>query len=339
MKKIRVIAMLCAVLMVLVCLTGCTGKSDQSGTNAVTASPSVAKLSTKINLGTATTGSLFYSAGIALTQLWVTKIPGTSASASASSGSKENLQMLAKGEANMALLQSDVMINSYTGKDEYEGKAMPDLRILAPVTTNPYHFLIRKGSGINTIIDVKGKNVVVGSAGGGTYNQHKAVLGAFGITFDDIKTSNVGQAESIEAMRNGLCDFTIVVGQYPFGVVVDALTSNIVLLSLTQSDVDTILEKNDWLSSVTIPAGTYYGQTNDYLTVAHNGYICVSADFPEEDAYQLTKCIYSNTDTLIKAFNSFDCWALKNPVEAAEMTGVPMHPGSEKAFKELGLIK
>ena len=338
MKKIRFIAMLCAMLMLIINLTGCMSKNDQTDTN-VGDSPSVEKLSTRINLGTATTGSLFYSAGIALTQLWIEDIPGTSASATASSGSKENLQMLDNKEANMAFLQSDVMINAYTGKNEYEGKPMSELRILAPVTTNPYHMLVRKGSGIESLTDVRGKNVVVGSAGGGTYNQHLAVLGSMGITFDDINASNIGQAESIEAMRNGLCDFTIVVGQYPFGVVVDALTSNnIELLYMTQSEVDTILSKNSWLSPNTIPAETYEGQTKDYPTIAHNGYICVSADFPEEDAYLLTKSVYSNTDKLIEAFNSFDSWALNNPGEAAEMTGVPLHAGSERALKELGLI-
>lgn len=292
----------------------------------------------RVNLGTATSGSLFYSAGIAITQLWVEKF-GMNASATASSGSKENLSMLRNGELNMGFLQSDVLIDSYNGQGDFEGNAFEDLRILAPVTTNPYHFLVRTGSGIEKITDVVGKNVVVGSAGGGTYNQHRAVLGAFGITFDDIKPSNVGQAESIEAMRNGLADFTIAVGMYPFGVVVDALTSkNIGLLPLTQEEVDTILAHNDWQSALTIPAGTYADQDEDYLTIAHNGYVCVSADFPEEDAYELVKCIYENTDWLINAFNSFDSWSLHNPGESAELTGVPLHPGAERALQELGYL-
>lgn len=296
------------------------------------------KPTVRVNLGTATSGSLFYSAGIAITQLWVEKF-GMNASATASSGSKENLSMLRNGELNMGFLQSDVLIDSYNGQGDFEGNAFEDLRILAPVTTNPYHFLVRTGSGIEKITDVVGKNVVVGSAGGGTYNQHRAVLGAFGITFDDIKPSNVGQAESIEAMRNGLADFTIAVGMYPFGVVVDALTSkNIGLLPLTQEEVDTILAHNDWQSALTIPAGTYADQDEDYLTIAHNGYVCVSADFPEEDAYELVKCIYENTDWLINAFNSFDSWSLHNPGESAELTGVPLHPGAERALQELGYL-
>ena len=338
-KTSKFICLMLALALICGCLAGC-GKEPvapaTSDTPDVTESQTPAVPTVRVNLGTATSGSLFYSAGIAATQLWVEKF-GINASATASSGSKENLQMLKNGELNMGFLQSDVLINSYNGLAEFEGDAYEDLRILAPVTTNPYHLLVRSGSGIEKITDVVGKNVVVGSAGGGTYNQHRAVLGAFGITFDDINESNIGQAESIEAMRNGLCDFTIAVGMYPFGVVVDALTSdNIGLLSLTQDDVDKILAANDWQSAVTIPAGTYEGQDEDYLTIAHNGYICVSADFPEEDAYLLTKCLYENTDWLINAFNSFDSWALHNPVAAAEATGVPFHPGAQRALEELG---
>ena len=324
MKKLVSIILVLA----LVCTVACM---------PVTASADY-KPTVRVNLGTATSGSLFYSAGIAITQLWVEKF-GMNASATASSGSKENLSMLRNGELNMGFLQSDVLIDSYNGQGDFEGNGFEDLRILAPVTTNPYHFLVRKGSGIEKITDVVGKNVVVGSAGGGTYNQHRAVLGAFGITFDDIKASNVGQAESIEAMRNGLADFTIAVGMYPFGVVVDALTSkNIGLLSLTQEDVDTILAHNGWQSALTIPAGTYVDQDEDYLTIAHNGYVCVTADFPEEDAYELVKCIYENTDWLINTFNSFDSWSLHNPGESAKVTGVPLHAGSERALRELGYI-
>ena len=351
-EKKTMISLVLAAAIMIGCLSGCGQNAPAA--SAVPAAPVASaapadsnvpeaeepvKISTRINLGTAGNGSLFHSAGVALTQLWIEKFDGCMASAATTSGSKENLQMLATGEVNIGFIQSDILINSYNGVKEFEGKGVSNLRILAPVTTNPYHLLTREGANINTIQDVKGKQVVVGPAGAGLFNQTNAVFNPFGITMDDIGVNNLGQADGIEAMRNGLVDFTIVVGQYPFGVIVEALTNDSLrLIGMSEEEVNTILAANDWMTSSTIPANTYTGQTEALNTVAHNGFICVNADFPEEDAYNLVKAIFTNQDWLVNAFSSFDSWAFNNPGDAATETGVPLHPGAERALKELGML-
>lgn len=79
--------------------------------------------------------------------------------------------------------------------------------------------------------------------------------------------------------------------------------------------------------------------TRIILTLAHNGFLCATADFPENDAYLLTKTTFSNLDWLREAYAGLDCYATQNPYEAALSTGVPLHDGSLRALQELGLAQ
>ena len=70
---------------------------------------------------------------------------------------------------------------------------------------------------------------------------------------------------------------------------VSAAGSNLELVSFTQDEIDKITAANSWIVKATIPGGTYTGYDEDILTLAHNGFLCATADFPENDAYLLTR--------------------------------------------------
>ncbi len=53
-------------------------------------------------------------------------------------------------------------------------------------------------------------------------------------------------------------------------------------------------------------------------------------------AYQLTKALYENTETLGKVHVMGKQISLQT---ALESISIPLHPGSERYFKEKGLIK
>lgn len=97
--------------------------------------------------------------------------------------------------------------------------------------------------------------------------------------------------------------------------------------------------RRGFVVKATIPGGTYTGYDEDILTLAHNGFLCATADFPENDAYLLTKTTFSNLDWLREAYAGLDCYATQNPYEAALSTGVPLHDGSLRALQELGLAQ
>ena len=92
----KAISLACATMLLAAALSGCGGTSSAApASSAASASSESESLScgTRINMSTASSGSLFYTGGIAVTQLWTEKL-GAIASASSSSGSAENATLL-----------------------------------------------------------------------------------------------------------------------------------------------------------------------------------------------------------------------------------------------------
>ena len=297
--------------------------------------------SMRINIATATTGGTYYPGGIALSQLWVEK-GGMMASATTSAGSIENINLLMADEANVVAIQSNILQYAYEGIDIYEGKANKKLRILTPNFSQPYQMVIRDGAGINSLKDLIGKRVVTGRAGSGTHLTHVKIFEAMGFTLNDVVQSNVGQAEAVDAIRNGLADASILIGIIPLGPISDAMAApgtNVKLYSMSDEEIGIILEKNVWMSPMTIPAGSYIGLTEDVKTIGHIGYWAVRDDFPEDVAYHLVKTAYENTDWLKAAYSGYANESFLNPSYGITRMPVPVHPGAMKYYKESGLVK
>src|SRR5262249_12441051 len=66
-------------------------------------------------------------------------------------------QMLESGAAELALIQTDLAYVAYTQGLGNSAKPMRKLRALAVLYTTPLHLLATKGSGIRSVMDLRGK--------------------------------------------------------------------------------------------------------------------------------------------------------------------------------------
>ena len=85
-----------------------------------------------------------------------------------------------------------------------------------------------------------------------------------------------------------------------------------------------------------IPANTYEGQTADVPTAAIPNFLVTHSGVSNELAYQMTKALYDNLDTLYAAHNAAKAIKRENAVKGMP---VPLHPGAERYYKEVGVIK
>ena len=295
----------------------------------------------RINIATATTGGSYYPGGIALAQLWSEK-DVANASASTSSGSVENVSLLMGNEANVVACQSNILQYAYEGIETYQGKPHPQLRILSPNFSQPYQFVVKKSSNLESISGWKGKKIVVGRVGSGTFVTHERIFKVFGINISDIKANNIGQSEGIDAIRNGLADAAICIGIVPLAPISDALAapgSDVTIYSLNEKEIQSILEQNVWMSPMTIPAGSYKGLDHDVGTIGHVGFWIVRDDFPEDVAYNLVKAMHENADWLKTAYSGYDNPSFLQPATVINRMPVPVHPGALRYYKEVGLLK
>ena len=137
---------------------------------------------TFVNVATGSTGGTYYPVGAAMAKVWNDTIPDMRANAQSTGGTAQNLSLLSKGEAEV-IFADGLYYFAYDGKGMFDGRAMKNLRALAPLYAEPIHFLVAKGSGIKSIKDLKGKRVSVGAVGSGTEITVRALLAANGMDF------------------------------------------------------------------------------------------------------------------------------------------------------------
>jgi len=87
---------------------------------------------------------------------------------------------------------------------------------------------------------------------------------------------------------------------------------------------------------VQLPANTYKGQTAPVDTLAVMAVWATHDGLPEQTAYEVTKALFENTETLGQVHPKGKEITLKT---ALLSVSIPLHPGAERYYREKGLIK
>ena len=164
----------------------------------------------------------------------------------------------------------------------------------------------------------------------------------YGITDDDIKSWGgtvyyIQHKDAIELMKTGKLDIYIssITGVPQSTVMELAASVDVYFVNLAKTELGQYLKEELGLVEFTIPAGTYRGQDYPVETIAPVDVMIVNKDVPEDIVYQITKLIYEEKDTLAATIKDM---ARLNP-EFGVKVYWPLHPGAERYFKELGVLK
>ncbi|MDR1108612.1 MAG: TAXI family TRAP transporter solute-binding subunit [Spirochaetaceae bacterium] len=316
MKKVFLVAMVLLITLTL-------GVYARGGTQQV-------RMATGGNTGT------YYAYGSAVGQILTekTKIPITIQSTGAS---KANIQLIAAGEVELAIVQNDVMDYAYRGVDLFNGEKITDFSTMAALYAEVCQVVANPSSGIRTIADLKGKNVSVGDAGSGVEFNARQILEAYDISFDDINKQNLSFGASADALRDNKLDAFFCVAGAPTTAVVDlAIGKDIVLLDIDDAHVALLRQKYPFYTQFPIPAGSYRGQNGDVKTVAVKATFVVSNKVPEDTVYQLTKTLFESRSEITSAHAK---GSELSTAYAVDGISVPFHPGAQKYFKEIGALR
>jgi len=119
----------------------------------------VQQRSTRINVATATTGGVYYPLGNAFAQVWTKSLSGVRASAQATAGTPQNIQLMGTKEAHIAFGQNGVCYCAYYGTMQYDGNPQKFIRGMTYLYPNVMHFVARKGLASNPSQTSKAKVV------------------------------------------------------------------------------------------------------------------------------------------------------------------------------------
>src|SRR6476659_3436326 len=131
-------------------------------------------------IGTGGTGGTYYPVGGMIANAISTdKI---NVSAVATNGAVANVNGSVGGSMESGFSQADVNSWAYTGTGIYEGKPkIEELRVIANLFPESVHVIVRKGLGIKSLADLKGKRVSIDEPGSGTLVNARALLAAYGV--------------------------------------------------------------------------------------------------------------------------------------------------------------
>jgi uncharacterized protein len=296
---------------------------------------SVAKADTFINVLTGGTSGVYYPLGVGLSKIYAETVPGARPSVQATKASVENLNLLQDGKGEIAFTLGDSLDAAWKGQEEAGFKRKLDkLRGVAGIYPNYIQIVASKESGIKTLADLKGKRLSVGAPKSGTELNARAILGAAGITYQDLgRVEYLPFAESVDLMRNRQLDATLQSAGLGVASIRDLASS--VPVTVVEVPADIIAKVGLPFMEATIPAGTYNGMAGDVKTAAVQNYLVTREGAPEELVYQMTKGMFEKQNELTAAHSAAKDIKLES---AAKGMPVPLHPGAERFFKEKGVM-
>ena len=212
---------------------------------------------------------------------------------------------------------------------------MQDLRGLTALYPNFVQVVTTEKSGITSIKDLQGKRVGVGAANSGVELNARLILEAYGMNYDDISQDYLSYSEAIDQIKNGMVDAAFVTSGVPNSTIIDlSVTHKTVILPIEGEAITYLVKKYPFFSTGVIPGSTY-SQQDDVKTATITNLLLINKSISDDTAYHITRTIFEHLDTLYDAHSAAKNISLQH---VADGMPIPLHPGAEKYFKEVGAL-
>lgn len=303
---------------------------------APTGAPAPAGKTLTIASGAA--GGVWNPLGTALQKMLPQYLTGTTVAVKETSGSLENLKLLASNQADLVFTYDYHIVRLNQGQLPAAAEGKKDVRILMGLYEQPLQIVTRTDSGISSLADLKGKRVSTGTAGSGVEEQAGYIFQALGLDWDkDIQRQKLGAPESAAALKAGTLDAFFWSGAIPTASLTELAKSSdgkMLLLPVDAATAEVIMQKNPGVFHRTsIPAQAYPGVAQPVDTLAISAVLGVRADLSDEQARQILDTIFKHRTDLASA------WAPASELTPEKSIGVPgsealpyLHPAAAAFF-------
>lgn len=321
------ITLLVSLVFLMGILTGCTGGNEQASSKVF-----------NMSISTGATSGTYYPLGTAIASVVSNAGIGVNMTAESTSGSIENARLIGQKQTEIGFVESLIADWAYNGKEMFKDQKVENIRGLVALYPNTIQTVVKKKSGIKSYKDLKGKKVAVGIQGSSSPMAMQVVLESYGMSMNDIKPQYLAYGPSMELLKDDQVDAVMVDAGAPNSAIIDISTQHdISILSIDPDNIRKIKEKYPYFSDpVIIPKGTYKGVDEDIVTTGSLATLCVRADLPEDVVYNITKTIFEKKEEIAKVHEKGNSINLDTAINGIS---IPLHPGAEKYYKEMGILK
>ncbi|NHM26396.1 TAXI family TRAP transporter solute-binding subunit [Desulfofundulus sp. TPOSR] len=335
MKRICRLLSVLLVLSLILTAAGCGGQKEKPAENKDKKSGGAAE-TINLTIASGPAGGTWYPLGGAVAKIIQNNIPGAVVSVQ-QGGGEANALGVDKGMYDIGITYSHTAAEALAGKENFK-EPLKNIAGLAGLYPSALQMVVRADSDIKQIEDLKGKRISPGPKGLSGETMTRLVLQVHGLKFEDMaKVERVSYSDSASLMQDRQIDMYSPITTWPAPSIQEvAQADGVRLLPLRPEKFEELKKLNPGYTYITIKAGTYKGMEEDTPCLGSNAILIIRKDMPEDLAYKIAKALYENLDELKSVHKSLE-YMTKDTI--AKDLGVPLHPGVEKYYREVGIIK
>ena len=250
-------------------------------------------------------------------------------------GSVRNIELLERGEADLALSLADVAYLGYHGELPPKSRPASEVRGIAVLHHSRVHVLARAGSAIRSIADLKGRTIAIGPPGSGTAETSQLLLAAFGLPRSAVALRSLPFADVTAALTRGEVEASIIVAGDPVDAVSRATAAGARLLDIIGPKALALRTQYRFLRVDVIPPKTYRGQDSTVQTLGVDVLLLCRAGLDASLVRRLTATFFAALPDLATRLNYLRGMDLRR----APATPVPLHTGAALYYREQELAR
>lgn len=291
---------------------------------------------TLLSIAAGSTGGTWHPIGGVMSSMINEYVAGVRVNVESTDGGVENVRLLGTAQVDIAMCIAATALNGYQGAAPYQ-EPFGNLRTLISSFQLGYlQMAVLETSPLTSAEDIQGKRVAIGPPGHGSIPRQKEIYQEMGISFDDFIPIYLPFREALQSLGDRRLDAAVMYQSPPAPSLIEfGVNHEFRLLPVTQHYRERLEGKYPYFVSAAIPKEVY-SLSNDVPTVATGNVILVREGIPEDVVYRITRAILEHLDEFRSAHPSVQTF---QPEMAVLGPIVPYHPGAERYFKEVGLLK
>jgi len=291
---------------------------------------------TVVSLATATPGGGFPLYGGAVAEVINAEDPTLDVQPRNTQGSTENVPLLEAGSVDIGLVQGEVVHEALAGV----GRAPANLRVLAAMYSTPGMFVVRADSPYRTLADLRGKPVAFGAKGSGLVILARYVLDGLGLDqmrdFQAIFLERAGDGPAMVLDGRAAALWGGGIGWPGFTTVASAPGGARFIVPDAEG-LARILAKHTFLRPLTVPPGSYPGQTAAIASLGSWSFIMARPTLPDDVAFRLARALHRGEARLGAKLAQAKETTAANTAAAAPAN--LLHPGVARYLREAGVLR
>jgi TRAP transporter TAXI family solute receptor len=251
-----------------------------------------------------------------------------------SEGGPSNMISVNDGRASFGTSTAESVKEAYDGTGEFQGRPQSRIRHVASFGFSLMFIYTHPDSSIQSILDLKGRKIVYGG-GTGSAVIGKQILDVYGIA-DDVTAVRGDTDKAREALGKKEIDAVFSIARLPVPAYSEMVKRRTLkIIPLDAAGVQALQKRSPLYLDVDIK--TFYPDyPRSARVIGLPGPLVARDDINPGVVYQMLKIVYSRMAELQKMNDGF-----RGESAATGLRGlaIPLHPGAEKFFSELGLSK